>query len=752
MSSNQSNNNRQSNNNNNSNNSATDVRGPTSALSSFLREQGIRVDNRSRREAQERRRRQRLQENSDTPNTSDVTENASAAATTTITTSTTDDTTTEMTSILYTPVSTRRQRTRNIDAQSILNAVSKSKKQQKKKLLTKRKKRKNDSSDDDDSSGNDSSSGETQSDDDNYIGPDISIDDFKPGPSTRRSQAGRQLVLFCYQCKNRFTRPRTDKVDPSFQEKPTCPSCLSGKTPKPPAKKKKTIIATGGPEKINFNKQEAGPLSLQDICVNIVINYIEDIEAFGDISYINMDKIAKIVCRNRLLSNNTARLFMQPKLRELTLYDCTNVDVDGLKNVAHFCPNLQKLNLYYCGRITDEVLQLYTTHLPHLKSLTLSGAHLITQGAWIQYFKARGQQLETFSLRHSHRFQKDAFKELLIHSKNLQHLRLSRIVTLDNDWLDIYTEHGPTTLKTLEFSWPSEAPSRQHILTSEHMVKVLERTGAHLQELVLKGCPDMDDGLLVDGILPHCGSSLHTLILEQCDKLSSKAFKKLFVQWNRSPSTTHHRQIPYGQGFKHITIARCTDLEDDAFVALLCHSWKTLTYLNIHSLEKLSSDVLEVIAGGPVPDLTSFENEDEHDDDDDKNSESESDNTNPIESPDNNNNVNTTTTPDNNDHSDIENEEDQQQEEQPSSSPSKSHKKRAVIIDKEMLSSLSACQSLTYLDASFVRSMDDTVLTKLIQSCPLLERVLVWGCQQVSEYVQKPQKLSLEGREMSQVV
>lgn len=410
------------------------------------------------------------------------------------------------------------------------------------------------------------------------------------------------------------------------------------------------------------------------------------------------------------------------------------MDVDGLKNIAHFCPNLQKLNLYYCGRITDEVLELYTTHLPHLKSLTLSGAHLITQDAWIQYFKARGQQLETFSLRHSHRFRKDAFKELLIHAKNLQHLRLSRIVTLDNDWLDIYTEHGPTTLKTLEFSWPPESPSRQHILTSEHMVKVLERTGAHLQELVLKGCPDMDDGLLIDGILPYCGSSLHTLILEQCDKLSSKAFKKLFVEWNRS--TANNRQIPYGQGFKHVTIARCTDLEDDAFVALLCHSWKTLTYLNIHSLEKLSSDVLEVIAGGPVPDLTPFENE--QDDDDDKNNDNESDNTHPIDSPDaNSSNSSNTTTPDNNDHSDTEIEDNQQQQEQLLSSPLKSRKTKPVIIDKEMLSSLSACQSLTYLDASFVRTMDDTVLTKLIQSCPLLERVLVWGCQQVIKIKKK---------------
>lgn len=53
--------------------------------------------------------------------------------------------------------------------------------------------------------------------------------------------------------------------------------------------------------------------------------YIDDVEALGEISFSSMDKVAKIICRNRKLTNQTARLFMEPRVINLNLYDCTSM-------------------------------------------------------------------------------------------------------------------------------------------------------------------------------------------------------------------------------------------------------------------------------------------------------------------------------------------------------------------------------------------------------------------------------------------
>lgn len=43
-----------------------------------------------------------------------------------------------------------------------------------------------------------------------------------------------------------------------------------------------------------------------------------------------MDKLAKIICRNRKLTNQTARLFLEPRVIDLNLYDCTSKQLTGI--------------------------------------------------------------------------------------------------------------------------------------------------------------------------------------------------------------------------------------------------------------------------------------------------------------------------------------------------------------------------------------------------------------------------------------
>jgi DNA repair protein RAD7 len=55
-----------------------------------------------------------------------------------------------------------------------------------------------------------------------------------------------------------------------------------------------------------------------------VAKFIDEVEAFGDLSTRDMDRICQIISRNRSLNNNTLRLFMEPQGEKLTLYDCAS--------------------------------------------------------------------------------------------------------------------------------------------------------------------------------------------------------------------------------------------------------------------------------------------------------------------------------------------------------------------------------------------------------------------------------------------
>ncbi|KAI8335492.1 hypothetical protein BC941DRAFT_399213 [Chlamydoabsidia padenii] len=670
-----SNNNRSNRNNQNGGNDVNRIRGPTSALSSFLREHGIHVENRSRREMAERRRRQREAEatgNDDpaaTPNATDsgtapTTPDSSAAPTTPTTTNATVNET-----ILYAPRTRSSLRTRSAQDQAIMDSATSSK-----SSLTKTKKKKRPLGDDD-------------SDDDDFMDP-------QPSSSRPRAPTGRMKVLFCSKCKLRFTRGVSDT-----SEETMCPRCVSGKDPASTVKApKKRIHTHGGNKKAWYmhGVQTSSVLpSLQDSCIKVITDHIDDVEALGNIGIINMDKIAKIICRNRQLTNRTALLFMQPQLGELSLYDCTNVDVTGLKNIAHFCPNLRTLNLQYCGRMTDEVLELYGSHLQSLTSITLTGCHLVTENQWIKFFETIGDRLEGFSVRHTNRFKLGSMKALVTNCNKLHRLGLSRIVTISDDWATTLSDSDITTLESLELGQTSTDPGSPYTLTTGPLIKVLEKNGGSLKELSLYGCTDMTDELLVNGILPHC-TQLQKLVLDGCNQLTSDAFKSLFSNdWKLRPTIVHRRPVV---GLHHVAVARCLNFDDDALKALLGHSGKALTHLDIHSLENLTATALESIAG------------DEGDNDEkEKNFRFITD----------------------------------------GKDKGNKYKRFKIGSTPDSLTKTvpSACTSLAYLDTSFVRSMDDYVLAKLIRSCSNLKRINVWGCHQITDTIQVPRQLIIEGRE-----
>lgn len=410
-------------------------------------------------------------------------------------------------------------------------------------------------------SGSDSDYDNDNDDDDDFAGPSSS-------PS-RRTPRGRARIIFCTKCKGRFARKNDDDMSITI-----CPACQAGpSTIKKQTRKKKLIPTIKKPA---FNT-EVLP-SLQDCCIAVIAEYIDEVDNFGDITDESLEKLAKIISRNRKINDMTSKLFMQPFRKRLSLFDCTNMSDHGFFMISQFCPKLQFLQLVYCGQITDKSLKAYQERLHDLKSLELSGPFLITKEAWISFFETVGPRLESFEVRHTARFVKECMEAMATHCPNIRNLKFGHLSHLNSDWLPYIAQFKK--LETLELAWTAN----ENIIETKDVVHLISEIGSGLKDLSIKGGHELSDDILSQGIGKHC-NQIKRLNLEQCDQLTSSAMVEFLDQWQ-------------ARGLTHLDISRCSKFDDTVLEAVLRHSGQTLQYLNLHSLIELSAAPgLELIAG-----------------------------------------------------------------------------------------------------------------------------------------------------------
>lgn len=66
--------------------------------------------------------------------------------------------------------------------------------------------------------------------------------------------------------------------------------------------------------------------------------YIHSVEALGDLGPKNLDKVSKIVAKNRALDDLNLKLFLDVGHREIKLYDCTSASL--FESIFFFSPPL----------------------------------------------------------------------------------------------------------------------------------------------------------------------------------------------------------------------------------------------------------------------------------------------------------------------------------------------------------------------------------------------------------------------------
>ncbi|GAA5960185.1 hypothetical protein JCM21900_000432 [Sporobolomyces salmonicolor] len=431
-------------------------------------------------------------------------------------------------------------------------------------------------------------------------------------------------IAVCAECGKKFTVSKYTASNPngpgvlcspctseSIETRATFPGANKPK-PKTPAKKKA--------QKALDESFYQPVTSLQQSCLSVIGQYINDVEALGDIGPKNLDRVAKIVCKNRGLTGNNLRLFLDIGHRELKLYDCTNLSDKELAQIATFCPHLERLSLNFCGRLDDDVIDAWSKGLKELRFLSLYAPYLVTAKKWEFFFETCGASrpsLDGFALRMSSRFNDASLASLVSNNPSLSYLQLSEIGRFTGESLKLlYPLKGLTSLDISRLGTPQGT-----VLEDDEVVELLKEVGGELVELVLDGNYNLTDRVLTDGVKRYC-PHLRSLSLHDLSEMNSAGVEELFSSSPVvRPPPADDGEVPEGPpaddgdgatpstftrwpspGLQHLNLHRLAHLTPSALSALIAHSGPSLRTLKLHSCDELTTEALSLIAHG-CPDL-----------------------------------------------------------------------------------------------------------------------------------------------------
>lgn len=341
------------------------------------------------------------------------------------------------------------------------------------------------------------------------------------------------------------------------------------------ARKRRKVLASA-----LLDKKTVKIPKLQDVCIKVITQNINDVEALGDIGQTNMNKILRILSKNRSLDDSTVSLFLNPSLKELEFWDCSNVGSHSFNQIAAFCSQLESLTLFMCGQFHNDNLVYFKDKLHNLSKLSLDGPFLISNPMWQDFFEQAECDITLFEIRNTHRFGSDAFLSLM--EKRGPHLTLLKLLRLDGlDSTAIYEliPHyiGSSQLTELEISYPHRAD----IITDELMIHILAITGETLTYLNVDGCSELTDEFFKEGVSKFCPRLEH-LSMRHLDQLTNEGFAEGLNEFS----------VINSGGLVTVDLTKCRGLGDDAMYALFNHSSLTLVDLSLNSLDNLSKDFL----------------------------------------------------------------------------------------------------------------------------------------------------------------
>lgn len=250
--------------------------------------------------------------------------------------------------------------------------------------------------------------------------------------------------------------------------------------------------------------------------------------------------------------------------------------------LANHCPNLEELKLFMCGFMDDVTILHYATRLTKLKHLQLYAAFLVRKEGWHKFFDIlteQGRGLEGFCIRQTPRLDNGVLERLVQTSPGLTHLQLSECGLLDDPSLGLL--HGLKNLRSLDIS---KGGLKGENFTDDGVISLLEAVGETLQTLILDDNVLLTDRTLIEGIKVNC-PNLIELSCKNLGELLPTGVAELFSEdWVNQ------------KGMVRINICRCIQLDDQALEAIIRHSGKTLTKLDMNSVDQVTEQSLKLLA------------------------------------------------------------------------------------------------------------------------------------------------------------
>lgn len=332
--------------------------------------------------------------------------------------------------------------------------------------------------------------------------------------------------------------------------------------------------------------------TLQDLCIKRISGNIYDLQkgneknedtffsqirdVLGGISTDNLNNLGKALSKNRALNDSTLQLFLKTDLNDLTFYDCSKLSFEGYKSLAIFCPHLTKVSLQMCGQLNNEALLYMSEKLTNLSAVHLDGPFLINSDTWDKFFRNMKGRLTEFHISNTHRFTDRSLSSLLINcGSDLLSLKFSRLDSVFNyALLPQYINNDQLHTLAIEY------PFNEGDVTDEVIINILGQIGSNIKALILNGCSDLTDSMVINGMTSFLADNRSLTVLE-LEELNSISTDSLMYFFNAVP-------LP---NLKHCSLKRCSQIGDMAVIELLLNDAKeSLEYLNLNSIKALTKE------------------------------------------------------------------------------------------------------------------------------------------------------------------
>lgn len=241
---------------------------------------------------------------------------------------------------------------------------------------------------------------------------------------------------FCTRCQRRFIKESTESQ---------CTACTAINTnvPRPTNPASKRMIKKRELDSFAITGvSNITVMCLRDMCIKSIAENIANINELG-VMYLTSDtktRISRIISKLRQLTNETVGLFVGSYEDELNLFDCTRLDAEGYATIANYSPNLQILNMTMCGRLTDVSLELLGNRCPLINRLKLSGPFLCTDTGFNSLFRGVASNLTVFHIEHAAKAS-NIFMEGLVQScEMLQDISICNSPRIDGDGVSVLSK------------------------------------------------------------------------------------------------------------------------------------------------------------------------------------------------------------------------------------------------------------------------------------------------------------------------